>query len=74
MSNIKPKTSANFQKAVTGDYVGTVDFLNKMPYMGFFGTLWFCLVHIALSILGLIGTLVMIYLLLAYVLPALFFM
>jgi hypothetical protein len=73
-SKYASKAAAGLGRWGTTDHTGSAKFFASMPRMGFVDTITIVLVHIVTTILGAIGSAFVVYLLIAYGIPALLFL
>ena len=73
-SKYASKASLGLARWATTDHTGSTKFLANLPSVGFADTLSIILVHLVLTILGAIVSGFLFFLLIAYVIPALFFL
>ncbi len=73
-SKYASKASLGLARWATTDHTGLTKFLANFPSVGFADTLSIILVHVVLTILGAIASGFMVFVLIAYVIPALFFL
>jgi hypothetical protein len=73
-SKYASKAAVGLGRWATTDHTGSAKFFATMPRMGFVDTITIVLVHIVTTILGAIGSAFLVYLLIAYGIPALLFL
>lgn len=73
-SKYASKAAVGLGRWATTDHTGSAKFFANMPRLGFVDTITIALVHIVTTILGAIGSAFVVYLLIAYGIPALLFL
>ena len=73
-SKYASKATVGLGRWATTDHTGSAKFFATMPRLGFLNTITIVLVHIVTTILGTIGSAFLVYLLIAYGIPALLFL